>query len=440
MEQRGRESVAGRRVYRRAVALSALGSPIAFVLLAIAGLAAVGSVARREAADEVGKFGEVSGRVALAPFLVDELIDGDPTAYSALDGATHSFLTGGPAVRVKVWSQDGRVIYSDDPRLVGKQFELEPRDQALFASQDAYTEVSDLSKKENEFDVAGSSNRLFEVYFGAHTVSGTPVLVETYYPYNLVTTRATQLRNRFIPVMILGLGVLALIQIPLTLRLARRLSKQQTEREQLLEQVIDASTKERRRIAGEVHDGAVQELVGVSLRVAAAAEQAPPPLAASLQSSATELRTTIRSLRSLLTSIYPVEVPPGGIAAGIEDLVDDLREHHVDVVVDVRRGPIGALEEVLMLRTAREALRNVRKHACAKHVSVTVRDEDDRLVLEVADDGRGSDLDERAARRSRGHLGLQILDDIAVDAGATLRVLSQPDAGTCVRLEMAGQT
>jgi len=92
-----------------------------------------------------------------------------------------------------------------------------------------------------------------------------------------------------------------------------------------------------------------------------------------------------------------------------------------------------------MLRTAREALHNVRKHANAQHVSVTVREVDDHLVLEVADDGRGSDLDERAEQRSRGHLGLQILDDIAVDAGATLRIISKPDAGTCVRLEMASQ-
>ena len=323
------------RAYRHAVALSTLGSTIAFVVLTIGGLAAVDSLARSEAVDEVGRFGEVSGRIVLAPFLVDGLIDGDQAAYAALDDATRSFLTRGPAVRVKVWSKAGRILYSDDSRLVGKQFDLEPKDVKLFASQDVYTEVSDLSKDENEFDVVGSSHRLLEVYFGAHTVTGTPLLVETYYPYELVDAHARKLRDRFIPAMILGLGILALIQIPLTLLLARRLSKHQSDREQLLEQVIHASSRERRRIAGEVHDGAVQELVGVSLRVAAAAEQAPPPLSSSLESSATDLRTTIRSLRSLLTSIYPVEVPPGGLAAGIEDLVDDLRGHGVDIVVNI---------------------------------------------------------------------------------------------------------
>ena len=53
----------------------------------------------------------------------------------------------------------------------------------------------------------------------------------------------------------------------------------------------------------------------------------------------------------------------------IENMVDDLRRRDVDVIVDVPRGPIGAIEEMLMLGTAREALRDVREHACAEHVS-----------------------------------------------------------------------
>ena len=58
-------------------------------------------------------------------------------------------------------------------------------------------------------------------------VDGLPVLVATSYPYGLVSARAAPLRDQFIPVMILGLGVLALIQIPLALRLARRLSNEE---------------------------------------------------------------------------------------------------------------------------------------------------------------------------------------------------------------------
>jgi signal transduction histidine kinase len=57
----------------------------------------------------------------------------------------------------------------------------------------------------------------------------------------------------------------------------------------------------------------------------------------------------------------------------------------------------------------------------------------------VRDNGRGFDSEEAQRSRSAGHLGLQLLKDLATDAGASMEVLSQPGAGTTVRLDVAVQ-
>ena len=112
-------------------------------------------------------------------------------------------------------------------------------------------------------------------------------------------------------------------------------------RERLLERVISASDAERRRIAAEVHDGAVQDLIGVMYALEAAADETEEPTHQRLHDLAASTRTTVRRLRSLLNSIYPVEVPESGWANGFTDLVAALEAHGVSVTIDIDDIEIG---------------------------------------------------------------------------------------------------
>jgi signal transduction histidine kinase len=95
---------------------------------------------------------------------------------------------------------------------------------------------------------------------------------------------------------------------------------------------------------------------------------------------------------------------------------------------------------MLMLRVTREALRNVAAHAEAEHVVVRLQSARmGKLVLEVRDDGRGFTADKADSSRSAGHLGLQLLHDLADDVGADLTIDSTPGQGTSIRLELMGQ-
>ncbi len=423
------------------VVLSIVGSLVAFIAIAIGLFWATERAAVSEALSEAGGAGELTARVALAPLLTEQLLSGDPKAIADLDAAQPVLFSTGHMVRLKIWSNDGVVLWSDEHHLIGKQFDLQPDEYELFDTLGSEVDVSDLSKIENQLEVPLGQSKLVEVYFGATTADRQDrVLVETYYPYTLVTNRAGSLRTRFMPLLIGGLALLTVAQVPLAFLLARRLSRATRERERLLERVITASDAERRRISAGVHDGPVQDLIGITYSLDAKADTAPAPMNESLKEIAGSTRTIIRQLRSILNSIYPVEVPEDGWAMGLNDLVAALESDHVDVTLDIADADLAPMDELLFLRVTREALRNVATHADAQHVLVQLEQQRlGKFVLHVVDDGRGFTAANADSSRSQGHLGLQLLYDLAHDVGADLTIDSTPGVGTNLRLELTGQ-
>ena len=90
----------------------------------------------------------------------------------------------------------------------------------------------------------------------------------------------------------------------------------------------------------------------------------------------------------------------------------------------------------LVYRGAREALRNVDRHAGARSADVTVRQQDGAVVLDVEDDGRGmteADLEEHV---SDGHMGLRLLADCVAARGGSLQIESEPSVGTRLSLRI----
>jgi signal transduction histidine kinase len=423
------------------VVLSIIGSLLAFVAIAVGLFWATDRAAVTEALHEAGDAGELTARVSLAPLLTRGLLAGEPEAIAALDAAKPVMFSTGKMVRLKVWSEDGVVLWSDETKVIGQQFELQADEIELFETLGAAVDVSDLSKVENQLEVALGNSKLVEVYFGATTAEReSRVLVETYYPYSMVTSRADQLRSRFMPLLIGGLAILTLAQVPLAFLLARRLSRATRERERLLERVITASDAERRRISAGVHDGPVQDLIGITYTLDAKADAAESPMKESLKEVSGSTRTIIRQLRSVLNSIYPVEVPEGGWAIGLADLVAALESDGVEVTLDIAEAPLAPMDELLFLRVTREALRNVATHADAAHVLIQLEQQRlGKLVLQVIDDGRGFTAANADSSRSEGHLGLQLLYDLAHDVGADLTIDSAPGVGTNLRLELTGQ-
>jgi signal transduction histidine kinase len=306
-----------------------------------------------------------------------------------------------------------------------------------------YAEVSDLQRPENRFE--RGRGKLLEVYRPVWTPSGQPLLFETYSPYLQVTQRTGQLWRGFAGITISSLLILVALLLPILWRLLNRLSRAQSQREVLLQRAVDASEQERRRIAGTLHDGPVQELAATSFTVAGAAERAAgsgqPELAEMLATAAGAVRASIRGLRSLLVDIYPPSLSTAGLVPALTDLTEVLAARSIATHLDLAEDAAARLapdRQQLMFRIARECLRNAARHAGARNVGVRLFRQEHATVLEISDDGTGFDPAPVLGNPEDGHFGLRILTDVAASAGADLFLATAPGAGCRWRLEVPG--
>jgi len=172
-----------------------------FATIVVLGLVAIGgSVAARAAADrdaiaEAMGLSDLFVRTALQPVLSDDVLSSSLDARSAalarIDDAVHAALRGAVLMRVKLWTAEGRVIYSDEPRLIGQRFALDDAERRALHQMAPIASISDLAEEENQFE--RSAGQLLEVYHPVLTPAGAALLVETYTAYNHVGTRTAQI-------------------------------------------------------------------------------------------------------------------------------------------------------------------------------------------------------------------------------------------------------
>ncbi len=430
-------SPADRREIASAVLKFALSGLAVMVLVAVGGLLALRSVGTSEAVKDARRLTAVTGNGIVAPALTAGVIRGEPRALAKLDRLVHRHVLSRQVVRVKIWGADGHVIYSDEPRLIGARYPLDQEDLSALRHGRTAAGVSDLSAAENRYERL--YGKLLQVYLGTRAQDGTPVLYEEYMRYDAVAGNGRAVWRLFAPLMGGALLVLTALQVPLAWRMARRIRDGRRERERLLVRAVEASDAERRSIAAGLHDGIVQELAGLSFSMAAAADRAdrgsePRPV---LEAGASGTRSAIRQLRTLLLEIYPPRLREHGLAAALADLASPLTARGVQVDVDLPgRDGLAPESEQLVFRVAQEAMRNVAAHAAAQTVRLKLAIDDGGARLEVRDDGRGFDPQAIAGRRAEGHMGLQLLADLAEANGGWLQVDSALGAGTTVTLEV----
>lgn len=409
------------------------------VVALIAIIIATGELSERAANEEAVldslAITEVLARSVAQPAIPVGLVDGDAGAIDRFDRAALDRLLVEDVQRIKIWNRDGVVVYSDQTELIGEQFELGDDELAVLdggSSSDA--EVSNLSRPENRFEV--NSNGLLEVYTRVWSPEGEPLLFEVYYSADDVAARQHEIFNAFRPINVSGLLLLLALTTPVLWVLTRRLAASARDRERLLHAAVDASAAERRRIARDLHDGVVQDLAGTTFALAATARtlNGNSDMANRLDDMSGSLRTSLRSLRSLLVEIYPPDLHATGLQASLDDLVAPAAGSGVQATVRVTDVD-GVHDDVVALvwRVAQEAVRNAMRHGDPTELDVSVSANSRSVVLEVVDNGSGFD----PARATNGqHFGLRGLRDLIHEAGGTLDVRSSPGLGTAVRLEV----
>jgi signal transduction histidine kinase len=203
------------------------------------------------------------------------------------------------------------------------------------------------------------------------------------------------------------------------------LTAQVSELEGARSRIIAAADAERRRIERDLHDGAQQRLVALSLtlRMAESRAQKDPEAQELIRSAGEEAGLALKELRDLARGIHPAILTNRGLAAALDDLAG-----RATVPVEVIESPRERLPdqvEAAAYFVVSECLANVGKHAQASSATVSVRAQDGQLLVEVRDDGTGG------ADVENGH-GIQGLEDRVGALGGTLAVESPPGAGTRV--------
>ncbi|HEX9359143.1 MAG TPA: sensor histidine kinase, partial [Streptosporangiaceae bacterium] len=211
--------------------------------------------------------------------------------------------------------------------------------------------------------------------------------------------------------------------------------------ERFVARTVHLQESERRRLAGEIHDGISQRIVSLFFHLSAAADAIPgaPAVAAEQVARAQELAAAaLDETRSAIAGLRPPVLDDLGLAASLESLGHSFPT--LDVRVEAAGLSMAEHAETAVYRTAQEALQNAAKHAGAQSVRVRLHRQKDRVVLEVADDGTGFDV---AADPAAGAavtaggpsgFGLSGMRERAELLGGRLELTSSPGRGTTVRL------
>lgn len=213
------------------------------------------------------------------------------------------------------------------------------------------------------------------------------------------------------------------------LRMMRRL---EAERRRAGSAALHAQEEERARVARDLHDEVNQSLTGLLLRLEAAREAAPPELEGELAETKALANQAMTELLSLARQLRPTALDDLGLAAAIEGQVEQLRRGEIDARLEVEGdfSDLGDDAQLVVYRVAQEALSNAARHSGAENVKVRLRrGENDVVVLEVGDDGRGFAFDQ-----SQRGLGIGGMRERALLVGGELTIESRPDHGTTVRL------
>ena len=130
--------------------------------VAVAGAFASRRVAERESVTDAAHTTDLIARQVVQPAITNGLISGNPAALAAIDRVVRHQVLSSSVVRVKLWTATGRIVYSDEPRLIGQTFPLGSQERAALARPSVHAEVSNLDRPENKFE--RGRGKLLEVY------------------------------------------------------------------------------------------------------------------------------------------------------------------------------------------------------------------------------------------------------------------------------------
>ncbi len=220
------------------------------------------------------------------------------------------------------------------------------------------------------------------------------------------------------------------------------LAERERRLQHLVGKLLGAQEEERRRVAYEVHDALAQVAVAAHQHLQAFSRRHPPDTERSrrdLEQVSRLVRQTVSDARKIIANLRPTVLDDFGLEAAVSLEVERLRQdsYQVDYAGELGDERLPTTAEIALFRIVQEALTNVRKHAQTRRVSIELRRRGDKVYLEVRDFGRGFDPTAAPVESGPGErVGLVGMRERVGMLGGTLKVRSQPGAGTSITVEI----
>jgi signal transduction histidine kinase len=238
-------------------------------------------------------------------------------------------------------------------------------------------------------------------------------------------------------------------------RLFDELHQSHDQLQTLSHRLVEVQESERKLLAREIHDDVSQSLTALIMQLGTAGSLLPRSAKAvrTILEQAEELTTSILdSTRRMIAGLRPAVLDDLGLVAALRQLGDDLQAStgaQVDMQVSRLAGRLPPQIENALARILQEALANIRRHARARRVTISLKGEPGRVILSVQDDGVG--FQGQAARSPAqdddvlidggwvipaGHFGLLGIQERVRQLNGKLKVTSIPGQGTLLEVEL----
>lgn len=383
-----------------------------------------------------------------------------PADLAALQRLLTETPLGKSVVSFRIWSTDGRILYSPLPELIGQRFDMsgERGDAARGA---VIGDISDLSAPENAYE-RRQWTHLIELYLPVRA-SGSDRVIAVAEFYQLPDELEAEVnRDRLITWgLVAGATLLAYLALVRVVRqgsdtirrqqdeLQRRvddLSRLLEQNARLSDRIRHAAARttrltelERRRIGSDLHDGPSQSLAFAMLRLDAVEGRlgaAGRTGDADLESVRLAMNEALVDMRTIAAGLRTPELEDASPAEIVRRAVaeHERRAAH-PATVDISAIPDGAplATKIALYRILSEALSNAARHGGGIDVRVTVTEVDGFLSLQVSDAGPGFDPD---GRPGDGHLGLAGMRERTELLGGHFELTSRPGTGTRIRADL----
>ncbi len=228
-----------------------------------------------------------------------------------------------------------------------------------------------------------------------------------------------------------------------SVRAERRQARARDQLRRMASRLAETQENERRRIARELHDGVGQEMAALALALNKMKEDMPPGhgdiQTGKLGESIERLSDLTGRLREVIADLRPPLLDDYGLPGTLEWIAGEFAQGGgppVKTWIDESVPRLAPSTEIALVRIAQEALANIRRHARAGEVVLSLEADRDKIRLLVKDDGAGFSLDKIRRGPARAHWGLSIMRERAEAIGGRFRVITAPGQGTQILVEV----